>query len=261
MPASTETIARKAMSVPQDAVDAALRNHVGEWYANAYGDAAPHAKMIETYATGATFKIGQLLGPRLGAFMGKPPRRVLDVGCGFAHIPVTLANLWPETQFVATDLRDNYYRHGRAAAEELGLTNIRFESVSSEDIDKPGAFDLVLSCNMLNFMNTHERLARTLRAMARSTAPGGFVGTYTPHFGSIREAFTGIPFLHWLPRSQQSRISKRLGKRASLDDVRSPSLGEMRRIMAAEGLRYLGVNPPDPFRRARGTHIAVWYER
>jgi 2-polyprenyl-3-methyl-5-hydroxy-6-metoxy-1,4-benzoquinol methylase len=260
MPASIDTD-RKAAAVAQDVLEAALRKHVGAWYANAYGDAAPHAKMIETYATGAAFKIKALLGPRLEAFMANPPRRVLDVGCGFAHIPVTLANLWPRTEVVATDLRDSYYRHGRAAAEELGLRNVRFESVAAEEVDMPGAFDLVLSTNMLNFMPTHERLARTLAAMARATAPGGFVGTYTPHFGSIREAFTGVPFLHWLPRPLQSRISKRLGKRSNLEDVRSPALGEMREIMAAEGMRFVGVDPPGAYRRLRRTHIAVWYER
>ncbi|TWO72098.1 class I SAM-dependent methyltransferase [Caenimonas sedimenti] len=239
----------------------ALRRHVTGWYQRAYGDASPHARMIEFYASETERRTSILFGPWEQELHASPPAAVLDVGCGFASIPVYLAWHWRQSRVLATDRTDYYYACGAGAAEELGLDNIRFETRDIGAIDQQGEFDLVMSCNMLNFMTSPEQLQDALGRLATACRSGGRVVVYTPHFWSFFEPFTRLPLLHFLPPAWQDRIVRKLGKRSGMLDVRNPSLGEIRRALEPHGVVLESVYPPLAVQRVAGTHMTAWFRK
>lgn len=239
----------------------ALRRHVGVWYERAYGTTDRYQAKIDWYAKAAIFWYELLLRPQLAKYATQPPGRVLDVGCGFAHFPVYLAHRWPHSEIVATDVSENYFRSGRAAARDLGLKNIRFKSISVHELEERGTFDLVVSCNMLNFMNSRARLADALIRLWEATKTGGFLPLHTPHYWNLREPFTEIPLLHFLPAVWQDEFVRRIGKRSTLLDVRNPSVGEIKQVLLPRGARLLGTAPADPLRRFLYTHVTLWLQK
>jgi SAM-dependent methyltransferase len=254
----------------QDALDAptdknllfsALRKHVGAWYEDAYGEQASHSKMIEFYASGTEARTDTVLGLLKGRYEVAPPPSVLDVGCGFGSIPVYLAWKWRCSEILATDRTDGYYACGQAAAREIGLSNVRFDTLELGALEFEEKFDLVISVNMLNYMTSRPILQDALTRLARATRKRGKLIVYTPHFWSYREPFTRIPLLHFLPVATQDRIVRRLGKRSGMLDVRNPSLGEITRTLRKHGCRCLGASPTTVYGRARATHLTAWFEK
>lgn len=239
----------------------ALREHVGAWYEHAYGERDAYSKMIEFYAGGTERRADILLGPLKAEYMQSPPGSMLDVGCGYASIPVFLAWQWPLTEILATDRTESYFTCGAKAAAQAGVGNIRFDIKETGQIEYKEEFDLVVSCNMLNYMTSREMLDDTLTRLAAATKPGGRLITYTPHFWSYREPFTSIPLLHFLPREMQDKIVRRLGKRSGLLDVRNPSLREISSTLAKNGFRRIAVAPAGAIARARTTHLTAWFEK
>ncbi len=239
----------------------ALRKHIGGWYEKAYGDREAYSKMIEFYASGTERRTDILLGPLKTQFNHQPPAKILDVGCGYASIPVYLAWQWRDSDILATDLTDSYFVCGQAAAEQLKLSNIQFAVRKLGALTDVEEFDLVMSCNMLNYMTSRKILEDALTRLARATKKKGHLIIYTPHFWSFREPFTSIPMLHFLPRTVQDKIVRKLGKRSGLLDVRNPSLGEISRILVKQGFNRIGVSPEYKFERFRRTHITSWFQK
>jgi ubiquinone/menaquinone biosynthesis C-methylase UbiE len=217
--------------------------------------------MIDFYASGTERRTDILLGPLKQEYMRNPPIKVLDVGCGYASIPVFLAWQWPQSEIYATDRTDSYFSCGARAAAEAGVCNIHFEIEEVGQINYHEEFDLVLSCNMLNYMTSRQMLDDTLTRLAAATKPGGRLITYTPHFWSYREPFTYIPCLHFLPRAMQDRIVRGLGKRSGLLDVRNPSLREISNSLDKNGFRRIGVEPAGMLARVKTTHLTAWFEK
>lgn len=238
-----------------------LRGHVGAWYETAYGERDAYTKMIEFYASGTERRTDRLLGPLKADLAQSPPRTVLDVGCGFASIPVFLAWQWPEAEILATDRTDSYFKCGAKAAAQAGVGNIRFEIKETGQLGYQEEFDLVVSCNMLNYMTSRDVLVDTLMRLGAATKRGGRLITYTPHFWSYREPFTAIPLLHFLPRATQDNIVRRLGKRSGLLDVRNPSLREISSTLAKCGFRRIAVEPAGMLARTGTTHLTAWFEK
>jgi len=238
-----------------------LRTSVGAWYEAAYGARAPYETMIEFYASGTKKRAATLLGPLYEKLMQTPPARVLDVGAGFASIPVYLASHWPDAQFLITDIRDDYYACGKRAVEQLGLRGFQFAVSDVAAVDTHQRYDLVMSCNMLNFMHSKDKLEVALKTLATVTAPGGHLVIYTPHFWSVFEPFTRIPMLHWLPMGLQNFIVRTTKKRDTLSDTRNPSLREITHALEAHGMRCVGVTPTGFLARLRTTHITAWFEK
>lgn len=242
-------------------VFSALREHVGDWYEAVNGERETHAKMIEFYASGTERRTRILLGPLMAEYAKSPPRRILDVGSGFASIPVYLASQWPQTDILATDMTDRYFSCGAKAAAQLGADNIRFNVEDITTLEYKDEFDLVISCNMLNYMTSYAMLSDALSRLAAATRSGGRLVTYTPHFWSVREPFTSIPMLHFLPVAAQDKIVRKLGKRSGLSDVRNPSLREISGILKKHNFRRIGVHPSSAISRARATHMTAWFQK
>jgi len=244
-----------------DSVFDALRAGVSERYRETYGSSASHQSRIEFYASGTEFRTANLLEPLIGKFVNKPPRKILDVGCGYGSIPLFLAWLWPDAQVFATDATDHYFRCGEEARVKLGLPNIQFSRLSAQDLDFDSEFDLVVSCNMLNFLTTEVTLTEALSGFALALENHGDLIIHTPHYWSWREPFTKFPLLHYCPLKVQDTIARRSGKRSLLSDTRNPSLKEIVKCLQAGGLRMTACSPKSWVARMRSTHFTAWFTK
>lgn len=241
----------------------ALESCVRDWYLETGGRplTAAEERMVRFYSHETPRRAQTLLGPLAARFAERAPGMVLDVGSGYGSIPCWLAAQWPSAFIQASDVDDRFYKVGRAAAAMAGLDNIALRSVPLGELDEQQRYDLVLSCNMLNFMNTKASLTDGLERLWRAARPGGAIAVYTPHYWSLREPFTGIPGLQHLPLSWQDSIARRTGKRSLMTDNRHPSLGEISRVFRRLGARMVDVQPASPLRRFRSTHIMAWFEK
>lgn len=246
--------------VPFEAVAVALERHLLEWYRRANGrpPTAAELRSIAVYSHDVDARVRNLFGDDFDDLNRVPPQSILDTGCGYGSIPVYLAARFPAAKIFATDVTDHYFWVGQAAAADLGLKNIEFAVADLRSLPRDRRFDFVMSCNMLNFMASRADLERGVAALASTLADQGRLFIHTPHFWSVFEPFTGIPFLQFLPRRWQSALARWSGRRSTLDDNRHPSLREIAQILARHGCRIRNVTPSSVLGRLRRSHITLW---
>jgi trans-aconitate methyltransferase len=72
--------------------------------------------------------------------------RLLEIGCGDGGNLLGMALTLPDASFAGFDLSGSAIGLARARAEELGLTNVRFDEIGIEDFEAPEAsFDYVVA--------------------------------------------------------------------------------------------------------------------
>lgn len=99
--------------------------------------------------------------------------RVLDLGCATGGNLLAMAITSPESTFVGVDLSPRQIDSARAAAEEIGVNNARFEAMSITDIDASfGTFDYILSHGVYSWVPAEVQQA-LLHVCARNLAPDG----------------------------------------------------------------------------------------
>lgn len=76
-----------------------------------------------------------------------PAKRILDIGCGEGLLTETLANAYPEARIVGIDITP---RVGRLFAGDRTRVSFRQQTVESLSQESPGAFDLILVCDVLH---------------------------------------------------------------------------------------------------------------
>ena len=81
--------------------------------------------------------------------------RVLELGCGMGRNVLALAYHRPEMTFVGVDRVEGYVAHAQAAAETLGLTNVRFVvgDLQALALDGP-RFDFAIAHGVLSWCRT-----------------------------------------------------------------------------------------------------------
>lgn len=98
--------------------------------------------------------------------------RILDVGCGFAAVPIEIARMIPGVQITGIDLGMPLLDIGRNLIEEAGLTEqitlMKGDALAMDFEDN--AFDLVINTFLVHIV---EEPVRLLNEMERITAPGG----------------------------------------------------------------------------------------
>jgi ubiquinone/menaquinone biosynthesis C-methylase UbiE len=112
----------------------------------------------------------------------KPGMRLLDVGCGPGSITLGLAAAVAPGEVLAIDLSSDVLEEGRRLAIEKGVRNVRFERADIDDLAQPdGAFDVVYAHQVLQHVREP---VRTLQAMKRVLARGGFVAVRDSDYGT-----------------------------------------------------------------------------
>ena len=96
------------------------------------------------------------------------PRRVLEVGCGEGALLSALARRWPEARFTGIDITP---RVGRLFDGDRERVTFHCVSAQVEAERAPGAYDLVLMCDVLHHVPGDLRLP-LLRAVRTLMAPG-----------------------------------------------------------------------------------------
>lgn len=73
--------------------------------------------------------------------------RMLELGCGQGFTLLSLAQLYPESEFHGVDLSVRHVENARRLAERAGLKNVRFEHRSILDVsaEKDGIYDYIAS--------------------------------------------------------------------------------------------------------------------
>jgi SAM-dependent methyltransferase len=134
--------------------------------------------------------------------LGRPVRRVLDVGCGEGAWGVALRRLRPRLGYVGVD--DSAYAVRRFGARR----NIRRGTVGAlGELGLGGPFDLVVCCDVLHYVPTDE-LARGVPALAELLGDGV---AYVELFTSADEIEGDLLGFHQRPPSFYRRLFRRAG--------------------------------------------------
>jgi len=88
-----------------------------------------------------------------------------DIGCGSGHAINLMAKAFPKSRFAGLDLSEHGIAAARAEAEQLGLTNARFEVQDAATLDATRQYDLIMA-----FDSIHDQAQPTqvLKNVARS---------------------------------------------------------------------------------------------
>lgn len=75
---------------------------------------------------------------------------VLDIGCGSGKAACALAQVFPNSRFLGYDLCTDAIAAARDEANQMQLTNVRFESRDITQLNQPGCFDLVTAFDVIH---------------------------------------------------------------------------------------------------------------
>lgn len=98
------------------------------------------------------------------------PRRILDAGCGRGDYSVYLAQRFPEAEVVGVDVDAERVAVCQAAADRMGLSNIRYRVEDLTRLDPREPFDLIVSVDVLEHIVAQQQ---ALEKLAGALAPGG----------------------------------------------------------------------------------------
>ena len=95
---------------------------------------------------------------------------VADVGCGAGHAGNVMAQAFPNSRFVGFDFSEESIASARREAQELGLTNSRFEVRDVTTLDEEAAYDLI---TVFDAIHDQAQPKVVLKAIHRALRPGG----------------------------------------------------------------------------------------
>jgi trans-aconitate methyltransferase len=75
---------------------------------------------------------------------------VLDIDCGSGKAACALADAFPNSRFTCYDLSDDAIAAAQAEADQLSLTDIRFETRDSTQINEPDCCDVVTAFDVIH---------------------------------------------------------------------------------------------------------------
>ena len=151
--------------------------------------------------------------------------RVLELGCGWGSLTLWMAEQYPGARIVAVSNSTSQRAFILARAAERGLDNVSVLTAdvgelgvgAHDDVVRSGAFDRVISVEMLEHVRNHRELGRRI---ARWLRPGGelFVHVFAhrdrPYLFEVggtgdwmaRHFFTGgmMPSEDWIPRAMDA---------------------------------------------------------
>lgn len=107
---------------------------------------------------------------------------VLEAGCGVGAQTVILARKSPQARFLSIDVSDDSLARAKAAADEAGLDNVRFQKADIYNLPfTDGRFDHVFLCFVLEHLNRPQEAFRHLMSVLK---PGGTITVIEGDHGS-----------------------------------------------------------------------------
>jgi ubiquinone/menaquinone biosynthesis C-methylase UbiE len=118
-------------------------------------------------------KVGQRLVKLLKS-MGFTGGTVLDVGCGFATVPIEIAKAFPEATITGIDLGEPLLEIGRKLIKNNGLENhVSLLNGDAQNIQyEDSSFDLVINSFLLHIV---ENPIQMLNEIERVAKPGAII--------------------------------------------------------------------------------------
>ncbi len=95
---------------------------------------------------------------------------VADVGCGRGHAINLMAKEFPRSRFIGYDFSEEGVAAGRKEAQELGLSNARFEVKDVSTLDGAQKFDLITAFDAIH---DQAKPRRVLKGIADALKPDG----------------------------------------------------------------------------------------
>lgn len=142
-----------------------------ETYTPGYSDVAIRYMMRRHAQRDAAFLLSSL----------RKGMSLLDCGCGPGTISIGLAEAVAPGSVIGIDIDKGQIELARSAAQQRGLTNLRFEVASVYDLPFPSdAFEAVFSHALFEHLTDP---AGALKEIRRVLRPGGVVGIASPDWG------------------------------------------------------------------------------
>jgi 2-polyprenyl-3-methyl-5-hydroxy-6-metoxy-1,4-benzoquinol methylase len=95
---------------------------------------------------------------------------VLDVGCGAGHALNLMAKAFPESRFTGYDFSTEAIARAQAEAQQLGLSNVRFEVKDAAEINDAKRFKLITAFDAIH---DQAKPRKVLQAIAEALQPDG----------------------------------------------------------------------------------------
>lgn len=113
-------------------------------------------------------RVGQRFAKLLQS-IGFSGERILDIGCGFAAVPIELARVFPEAEITGIDLGEPLLEIGMKLVEKEGFTeNIHLQSGDAENIAfDDDSFDLVTNTFMLHIVEDPVKMINETERVAK----------------------------------------------------------------------------------------------
>ncbi|MGO9392626.1 class I SAM-dependent methyltransferase, partial [Rhodoblastus sp.] len=124
-------------------------------------------------------KVARELVLRASRELVRPPKTILDLGCGAGHVTDVARQIWPEAKITGLDAAPGMLKTFRDKFP--GLTTL---CADAANLDTIGTFDLILSSMMLHWLPEPTAAVAKWRQLL---APGGKLNVAVPVEGSLVE--------------------------------------------------------------------------
>ena len=78
--------------------------------------------------------------------------KILEIGCGTGHHVLSLANRWPELEFVGVDISQKCIKRAKNLAAQAGIKNVSFHAVSILDFKPEEKFDFIIAHGVFSWV-------------------------------------------------------------------------------------------------------------
>ncbi|HEY3251465.1 MAG TPA: class I SAM-dependent methyltransferase, partial [Ignavibacteria bacterium] len=110
-------------------------------------------------------------------YRNKPPKDILDAGCGFGQYSYFMAKKFPASNLLAVDVKTDYLADCKYFFRKSSLLNSDFQYADLTDINYDNEFDIILSVDVMEHIRDD---VGVFKRFYRSLKTGGRVLINTP---------------------------------------------------------------------------------
>jgi 2-polyprenyl-3-methyl-5-hydroxy-6-metoxy-1,4-benzoquinol methylase len=176
--------------------------------------------VVRAYCWGRFWILRQRFLDEIGQYL--PGRgRVLDLGCGFGLFSLYYASVCPSLEIEGIDLNPRRIALARAAADKLGLTNVRYQVGNVTEFRGGAAFDAAYMLDIVHHIPP-ETVRPLLEQVAKTLPAGGLL--------LIKDVDTRPAYKRWFTHALDRLMDPRT-------PVRYWEADELQRLLEQVGFR------------------------